>query len=43
MLPLKALFLFVLLLLFFSHLKITLDSEQPMLEEKQIIRQSEEE
>ena len=26
------LFLFVLLLLFFSHLKITLDSEQPMSE-----------
>ena len=33
----------LLLLLFFRHLKITLDSEQPTLEEKQIIRQSEEE
>ena len=28
----KAFFLFLLLLLFFRHLKITLDSEQPMLE-----------
>ena len=28
----KAFFWFLLLLLFFRHLKITLDSEQPMLE-----------
>ena len=35
--PCKGFFCFNLLLLFFRHLKITLDSEQPMLEQKHII------
>ena len=33
----------VVVVVVFRHLKITLDSEQPMLEQKQIIGQSEEE
>ena len=35
--PCKGFFLFLLFLLFFRHLKITLDSEQPMLKEERII------
>ena len=38
--PCKA-FLFDMFVFFFRRLKITLDSEQPMLKEERIIRQSE--